>query len=137
MGGGDMRVFLTPQVIILAKKDRLPNESFCKVAGEVVSGEIRNGEADLGAGLFKKRIGRNNQGKRDGLRMIVGFRSPKVDRVVFVFGFPKSTASTLTSAGHTALSIVAKSFFEADDQKLDCILRKKEVMEIMCDGEAA
>lgn len=131
-----MRVFLTPQVVDLATDERLSNQSFCKVAGEVVRGEIRNGEADLGAGLFKKRIGRNNQGKRDGLRMIVGYRDPKVNRVLFVFGFPKSAASTLTSDGHKALSTVARSFTEADDKKLADILEKEEVTEVVCDGEA-
>ncbi|WP_149536750.1 type II toxin-antitoxin system RelE/ParE family toxin [Siccirubricoccus phaeus] len=131
-----IRVFLTPQVAKLQRDERLGDSVFCEVAGEVLRGELGVGEANLGGGLFKERVGRANKGKSDGYRMIVGYRTPNSERVLFAYGFPKSVASTLTPAGRKALTIVARDFIAADDKKVLALLKDGKVKEVKCDDGA-
>ena len=72
-----MRVFLVPQVARLTRKERLSEAVLCRTAREVVAGTLGAGEADLGGGLFKKRIARPGGGKSGGYRMIVAYGQPK------------------------------------------------------------
>ena len=94
-----MRVFLVPQVDKLMRKDRLPNASLRRVAREMMAGTLGAGEADLGGGLFKKRVARPGGGKSGGYRMIVACRAPGTERVLFVYAFAKNAAATLTPRG--------------------------------------
>jgi hypothetical protein len=80
-----MRVFLVPQVSRLLRKERLPEAALCRTANEVAVGTLGAGEADLGGGLFKKRVARPGGGKRGGLRTIVACRRPDADRVLFAY----------------------------------------------------
>lgn len=47
-------------------------------------------DADLGGGLFKKRVARLGQGKRGGFRTLVA--TNQKNRWVFVYGFAKNVA---------------------------------------------
>lgn len=50
-------------------------------------------DADLGGSVIKQRIARRNEGKSDGFRSIILFRSG--DNAFFVYGFPKNNRSNL------------------------------------------
>lgn len=99
---------MVPQVAKLLRKERLPDAALCKPAREVVAGILGVGEADLGGGLFKKRLARPGGGKSGGFRAIVAYRPPRADRVLVAYAFAKNAASTLTPQGHEALSKVAR-----------------------------
>jgi len=73
-----MRVFLVPQVAKLMRTERLPESALCRTAREVLAGTLGAGEADLGGGLYKKRVARPGGGKSSGYRMIVAYRQPSV-----------------------------------------------------------
>jgi hypothetical protein len=51
-----------------ARKERLTAPGLCKAVEELANGLF---DADLGSGLFKKRVGRSRQGKRGGFRVLV------------------------------------------------------------------
>ena len=91
-----MRAFLVPQVAKLMRKERLPEAALCRTAHEVLAGTLGAGEADLGGGLFKKRVARPGGGKSGGYRVIVAYRQPRTERVLFTYAFAKNVASTLT-----------------------------------------
>jgi len=59
---------------------------------------MRNGllDADLGGGVFKKRIARPGRGKRGGYRTILA--ADLRNRWVFLFGFAKSKRDNLDDA---------------------------------------
>lgn len=99
-----------PQVTRLLRKERLPDGALRAAAREVLSGRLGAGEADLGDGLWKKRLARPGSGKSGGYRAIIAYRRPREDRVLFAFCFAKNTASTLTQAGHEALAKAAAAF---------------------------
>jgi hypothetical protein len=68
---------------------------------------LGSGEPDLGGGLFKKRLARPGSGKRGGNRVIIAYRPPKTERVLFTYAFAKNAAATLTQQGHEALTKAA------------------------------
>ena len=126
---------MVPQVAKLLRKERLPDAVLCKPACEVLAGTLGTGEADLGAGLFKKRLARPGGGKSGGYRAIVAYRPPRTDRVLVAYAFAKNAASTLTQQGHEALSKVAQAFVTADDEQLAELLASRDVTEVACNGD--
>ena len=128
-----MRLFLVAQVGRLMRKDRMPDSSLCRSAAELVAGRLGAGEADLGGGLFKKRIARAGGGKRGGYRAITAYRQPRTDRVLFAFAFAKNAASTLTPQGQEALRIVAGAFTTASDHQVEALRSNGDVIEVDCD----
>ncbi len=131
-----MRVFLTPQVQKLAQHERIPNYVLCRAAREVVAEVLGSGEADLGGGLFKKRLARSGGGKSGGYRAIIACRSPNAGRVLYAYAFAKAAASALTPQGHGVLSKVAGSFFRTDDAGITALLAVGDITEVECDEEA-
>lgn len=123
-----------PQVTRLLHKERLPDGALCAAAREVLSGRLGAGEADLGDGLWKKRLARLGSGKSGGYRAIIAYRRPRENRVLFTFCFAKNTASTLTQAGHEALAKAAAVFVATTDAQLGALLAADDVKEVMCDG---
>jgi hypothetical protein len=130
-----MRVFAVPQVSRLMRKERLSDAILCRAARDLTAGVLRAGEADLGGGLYKKRLARPGSGKRGGYRAIIAYRAPKTERILFAFAFAKSAAATLTPQEQEALARAAGSFVDADDRQLAVLLQSEDVREIACDGD--
>jgi hypothetical protein len=130
-----VRVFATPQVSRLLRKERLPDLALCAAAREVVAGRLGAGEADLGGGLWKKRLARPGSGKSGGYRAVVAYRRPRSDRVLFAFLFAKSAAATLTPAGQEALAKASAAFVGATDAQVAALVEAGDAREVRCDGE--
>lgn len=126
---------MVPQVAKLLRKERLPDAVLCGPAREVLAGTFGAGEADLGSGLFKKRLARPGGGKSGGYRAIVAYRAPHSDRVLVAYAFAKNAASSLTPQGHEALGKVAHAFVAAGDAQLAQLLAARDVSEVACDGD--
>ena len=126
---------MVPQVAKLLRKERLPDAALCKAAREVLAGTFGAGEADLGGGLFKKRLARPGGGKSGGFRAIVAYGPPRADRVLVAYAFAKNAASTLTPQGHDALSKVAQAFVAASNEQLAELLASGNVSEVACDAD--
>lgn len=130
-----MKVYLVPQVAKVMRKARLPHTALCRIAVEVLTGRLNAGEADLGDGLFKKRMARPGGGKSGGYRVIVAYRAPTTSRVLFAFMFAKSVAATLTPDGHEALALAASAFFSADEAQVAALLASGRVQGVECHGD--
>ena len=118
------------------RNERLAPISLCPVAREVLAGTLGAGEADLGDGLFKKRLARPGRGKSGGYRMIIAYRPPQTDRVLFAYAFAKNAASTLTAHGHAALAKAAAGLIQANDQQVAALLATGDVHGVECNGDA-
>ena len=90
-----------------------------KAAAEILIGKV---EADLGGGLFKKRLARIGGGKRGGYRTIVGYIRPNSDRIIFLYAFAKSEKANISGKEEAALSLVAEAFVSATDKQVDQLL---------------
>lgn len=126
---------MVPQVCRLLRKERLPDAILCRAARDLVAGVLGAGEADLGGGLFKKRLARSGSGKRGGDRVIIAYRPPRTERVLFAYAFAKNAAATLTQQGHEALTKAAAAFLVADDRQVAALRTSGDVREIQCDGD--
>jgi hypothetical protein len=98
-----------------------------------MAGTLGAGDADLGGGLFKRRISRPGGGKSGGYRVIVVFRQPGIERVLFAYGFAKNAASTLTPQGREALTAAALAFLAADEQQIAKLRASGDGSEVGCD----
>ena len=126
---------MVPQVAKLLRKERLPDATLCKPAQEVLVGTLGAGEADLGGGLFKKRLARPGGGKSGGYRAIVAYWPPRADRVLVTYAFAKNATSTLTPQVHEALTKVAQAFVAANNEQLAELLASRDVSEVACDDD--
>ena len=90
-------------------------------------------DADLGGGLFKKRIARSGQGKSGGFRTLVA--TNKGSRWIFMFGFPKNERSNLDKDEEEALKKLAAHLLSLTTQELATAQRAGELMEVDCDAQ--
>ena len=80
-----MRIFKVKAFARWAKKERIADKVLRETVAEMQKGLI---DANLGSGVFKKRVALSGRGKRGGARTIVAFKSDS--RTFFLFGFLKS-----------------------------------------------
>lgn len=113
-----------------ARKQGLTTPSLCAAVREMTSGLY---DANLGGGLFKKRVARPGQGKRGGFRTLVA--TNKENRWFFVFGFPKSERSNIDKDEEEALKKLAAHLLSLTAQALDTAQRAGELMEMDCNAE--
>lgn len=72
-----------------ARKQNLSNRNLCTAVQEMMAGLH---DADLGGGLFKKRVARRGQGKSGGYRTLVA--TNKGSRWILCSAFPRTSAGT-------------------------------------------
>jgi len=96
------------------QKVGLTDDDLCDAVAEMVRGLV---DADLGGGLFKKRVALRGQGKRGGARTIVATRL--ADRWFFLIGFAKNERANIDSAELKALQELAKVYLTIDEQQLE------------------
>src|SRR5580700_5280074 len=85
-----------------SRKIGVSDEVLCAAVEEMVQGLI---DADLGGGVFKKRIPVPGRGKRGGARTILG--SNLQDRWFFLYGFEKKDRDTIDARELGALQTIA------------------------------
>ena len=123
-----MRIFKTKWLQRWARKEGVPDAALLDAAREVVEGIV---DADLGGGLFKKRLGRAGAGKSGGYRLLLGYKKPNVERIVFIFAFAKSERATITKKEEAPLRMTAEFFFSASDEKIYELLEIGEATEVI------
>jgi hypothetical protein len=90
-------------------------------------------EADLGGGLFKKRIARRGQGKSGGFRTMVA--SNREDRWVFLYGFAKNERSNISNKEQEALKDFAADLLALTPQEFERADLNNKLIEVNCDEE--
>ena len=113
-----------------ARKQGLTGLSLCAAVREMASGLY---DADLGGGLFKKRIGRVGQGKSGGYRTLVA--TNKGSRWVFVFGFPKNERSNIDKDEAESLKKLAAHLLSLTAPALGKAQSAGELIEVDCDAK--
>lgn len=90
-------------------------------------------DADLGGGLFKKRVARPGGGKSGGYRTILA--ADLRDRWVFLHGFAKSERDDLDDAEVRDWKRVAQLYLAAEEHMLDRLIGAGRLM-VVEDGES-
>jgi hypothetical protein len=125
-----MKLHKTPQFNRWARKNDLEDDDLCNAVREIAEGLY---EADLGGGLFKKRIARSGQGKSGGFRSMIA--SNRKDRWVFLYGFAKNERSNISGKEQEALRKVAGDLLTATLKTIETMTLNNKLMEVDCDEE--
>jgi hypothetical protein len=113
-----------------ARKQGVATSSLCSAVRELTSGLY---DADLGSGLFKKRIARPGQGKSGGFRTLAA--TNKGGRWIFLFGFPKNERSNIDKDEEEALKKLAAHLLSLTQQEISRAQHAGELMEVDCDAQ--
>ncbi|MCC9596083.1 MULTISPECIES: type II toxin-antitoxin system RelE/ParE family toxin [unclassified Rubrivivax] len=105
--------------------EKLPDSALCKAVQEMESGLI---DADLGGGLYKKRVARQGAGKSGGCRTLLSARIG--GRYVFLHGFSKSDKANITQDEKSALRFAGRVFLELSAEALSKALRTGVLLEV-------
>ena len=111
--------------------EKLPDAALCKAVQEMESGLV---DADLGGGLYKKRVARPGGGKSGGYRTLLSARMGS--RYVFLHGFPKSDKANIAQDERKALQFAGRVFLELPAQALSRALEMGVLMEVRCEEQA-
>ena len=79
-----MRIFKTRVFIRWARRENVSDETIRKAVKEIATGLV---DADLGAGLYKKRIAFRGKGKRGSARTLLAYQVS--EKAFFIYGFMK------------------------------------------------
>ena len=120
-----MRLYKNRMFFKWAKSAGLTDAMLRDAANEIDAGLI---EANLGRGLFKKRIARNGQGKRGGFRTIALFQ--KGHRTFFLYGFAKNQRDNLSKQDEAALKKLARNLLDTPDSKLKDMIINGDLYEV-------
>lgn len=112
-----------------ARKQGLTTPALCATIREMVNGLF---DADLGSGLFKKRIARPGEGKSSGYRTLVA--TNKGNRWVFVYGFPKNERSNIDGNEEEALKKLAAHLLSLAAPAVTKAKQAGELIEVNCDA---
>ncbi len=122
-----MRVFKNKWFNHWASKEGISDAALLNAAEEVASGKI---DADFGGYLFKKRLPRAGAGKRGGYRVVVGFKRPNTERIVFLYAFAKNDKTNITVKEEAALSLAAQFFVATTDSHVQDLLATGSIWEV-------
>lgn len=120
-----MRIFKTRHFTKWTRKSGLTDDLLVQAVTEMQQGLI---DANLGSGLFKKRIGIAGRGKRGGVRTLVA--TNKDDRWFFVYGFEKNVVDNISSKAVAGLQDLASDLLSLDDSQLNAVVEKEVIEEI-------
>jgi hypothetical protein len=121
-----VRIFKNKAFARFAAKEGIGDDELKAAVDEMERGLL---DADLGGGIYKKRLARAGAGKSGGYRAIVCYRSG--DRTVFMYGFAKSDRDNIGDDELRKFKDSAKDLFELSDAQMDRHLKSGVFIEIL------
>ena len=113
-----------------ANEQGLTDQSLCQAIREMIAGII---DADLGGGLYKKRVARTGKGKSGGFRTLVA--TNRGDLWIFVFGFAKNERDNINKKEKDALKKLANYYLSLSLQALLKAQQSIELIKVNCHEE--
>ena len=110
-----------------ANEQGLTDQSLCQAIREMIAGLI---DADLGGGLYKKRVARTGKGKSGGFRTLVA--TNRGDLWIFVFGFAKNERDNINKKEKDALKKLANYYLSLSLEALLKAQQSIELIEVKC-----
>jgi hypothetical protein len=119
------RVFKTRHFRRWLRKTGLSDAALCKAVAEMQQGLI---DADLGAGVMKKRVPLPGRGKSGEARTLVA--TNKDDLWFFVFGFEKNERANISPQELDALQAIAADLLKLTAKDLNAQVETDALQEI-------
>lgn len=101
------RVFRTRSFNRSLRRSALGDEALCRAVDEMRRGLV---DADLGGGIFKKRVRLPGRGKSGSVRTIIA--APRGSSWFFLFGYEKNERATISGTERDASSYMPRNFWE-------------------------
>jgi len=122
-----VNVYLSKAFTRLARREGLTDVHICQAVAEMNTGMI---DANLGAGLFKKRIAMPGQGKRGSWRAVLGFQAGK--KAFFLYLFPKNSRDNIEDDEMKALKRLTRYYLTLKPGEIKTALQCGELNEVNC-----
>jgi hypothetical protein len=126
-----MNIYLSKAFTRLARRDGLTDIHICQAINEMNEGLV---DADLGTGLFKKRIAMPGQGKRGGWRSFLAFQVG--NKAFFLYLFPKSRRESIDAAELKALKRLSRYYLTLKPAEIKAATQCGELREVACNEES-
>ena len=124
-----MRIYKHKVFASWARDKGISNTTLREAVLEINAGLF---EANLGAGLYKKRIARSGQGKSGGYRTLIAFKQD--DKAIFIFGFVKNNQENIKEQELVAYKQLAKSYLSATSLMIMHAVKIGELIEVKYDA---
>jgi len=85
-------------------------------------------EANLGGGLYKKRIALPGRGKRNSYRTLIAFKSE--EKAFFIYGFAKNMRTNIQANEKVVYKRLAKDLLEMDQKGLQTMIENGKLFEV-------
>jgi len=121
-----MRIFKYRTFEKWAKKQGLSDEDLKKAILEIENGLI---DANLGGNVYKKRIGRQGQGKSGAYRTLLLMK--RNDRVIFAYGFAKGETDNITKNELEGFKIMAEVFLNLTNEQINTLINNRNLIELV------
>ncbi len=125
-----MRIFKTRIFTKWARKVHLSDGLLNQAVMEMERGLI---DANLGGGVYKKRIALSGRGKRSGARSIIAYKMGK--KAFFIFGFAKNEKENLTAEELEIVKVFASESLNYSDEQLHKLIKDSELIEVSYEKE--
>ena len=120
-----MRVFKYRNFGKWTRSESISDETLLNAVQEINAGLF---DANLGGGLYKKRIPRQGQGKRSGYRVLLAFKHEK--NVFFLHGFAKNQQENISDKEKEAYIDLAQYLFSISDYEITNLIKINELIEV-------
>ncbi len=122
-----MAIYKTKWFARWSRKNGLSDSSICAAVSEMTNGLY---DANLGGGLYKKRIAKQGQGKSGGFRTLLA--SNFGNRWFFMYGFEKNQRSNIDKDEEDALKLLAEKFLALSNKEIEQATQSDEFIEVNC-----
>lgn len=121
-----MRIFKYKLFHQWAKHENLSDKALKSAIEEMEKGLF---DANLGSGLYKKRVARKDQGKRSGYRTLIAFKQD--DKTFFVYSFAKNERENISSKEKDIYKKLATYYLNLTETQLDQLIKNGELIEVI------
>lgn len=121
-----MRVFKNGVFNRWADKESILDSQLITAVNEMQNGLV---EADLGGGVYKKRIAMQGKGKSTSYRTLLAYKLE--NNAFFLYGFAKSKQDNISKNELRALKLLAKQLQNYVKQELDDLIAKRVLFEVI------
>lgn len=123
-----MVIYKTKWFARWSRKNGLSDSSICAAVSEMTNGLY---DANLGGGLYKKRIAKQGHGKSGGFRTLLA--SNLGNRWFFMYGFEKNQRSNIDKDEEDALKLLAEKLLALSNKEIEQATQSGEFIEVNCD----
>jgi hypothetical protein len=120
-----LRILKASEFSEWAEDERLADKKLAKAAEEVNKGLF---EANLGGGLYKKRVALPGKGKSGGARTLIAFKKDKL--VVFIYAFKKGKRANISEHEEEILKGLADKYLRYSEREIDLAIAGGMLVEV-------